>query len=448
MKNLLPNFIIVLGLVFALTSCLDEKYDHEKYGVEENASELLVPEDDLSEEAEEEIKREDLKPFDEGQDPIIRELPEDGKAEKRSFLTHYNHMPYYAYEKAMIECGDFKLSHTQYGHKKFDNHSFYKYWGLHTELHGNEQIYYFTLHKESIVEFKLTDAYENLAMLLFKGDWEYLHHPYNKVKEVYKKLLAYSTSHSRHSEYLGPVQLPAGTYILVIDSRHGKDSPYKLEVCCTPVYDGCYNYGVQLRRDDFESYQEGGLTDQSPYWEKWNYNNPYNDARVYHIDHKYGKVMKICRDPYKSSQYQDDVIYNLGESQYGIYELTFDMGIYKHRSGYFDIQKCLTQYNQYNEIGAKVYFKSDGSAYVLVNGKKHWFNYKNGYWFKVKLQFDFLDRKTKLYIDGHFVCAWSTTHTYYGNYGSNKVEGLSFRPAYTNSCFVVDNICYSVVALI
>lgn len=444
MKKSLLTFATILGLSLALSSCLNEE------GVVDQpakaSEELLLPNDDLSAE-ETEIKRADIKPFEEAGDPIIRELPDEGEAEKRGYLTRYDHIPFYKYEKRMIECGDYLYNHTEYGQKDLDNHNFYRYWGLHTELDGRDQVYYFTLTESSIVEFKLSGAYANLAMLLFKGSWEYDHH-YNKVRETYKKLVAFSTSHSHEKEYLGPIQLEPGTYILVVDSRYGHDSEYRLDICCTPVYDGCYNYGVQLRHEDFESYHEGYIADQSPYWEKWNYNNPYNDARVYHIDHKYGNVLKVCRDPYKNSHYQDDVIYNLGESQHGIYELTFDMGVYKHRSGYFDIQKCLTQYNQYNEIGAKVYFKSDGRAYVLVNGQKHWFYYKNGYWFKVKLKFNFLDRTTKLYINGDYICSWKTTHTWDGHYGSNKIEGLSFRPAYTNSCFVVDNICYSVIALI
>lgn len=444
MKKQILTFTAVLGLIFSLSSCLNE--EELPAQPEKEDSELLVPNDELDEE-ETEIKRNDIKPFDEAESPIIRQLPDDGSAEKRSYLTRYDHIPFYKYEKRMIHCADYLYSHTQYGEKSLDNHNFYKYWGLHTELDGRDQVYYFTLTEASIVEFKLTGAHANLAMLLFKGSWEYDHH-YEKVRETYKKLVAYSTSNSHEKEYLGPVQLEPGTYILVIDSRYGYNTEYRLDVCCEPVYDGCYNYGYQLRYEDFESYHEGYITDQSPYWEKWNYNNHYNDARVYHIDHKYGKVLKVCRDPYKNSYYQDDVIYNLGESQHGIYELSFDMGVYKHRSGYFDIQKCLTQYNQYNEIGAKVYFKSDGNAYVLVNGQKHWFHYKNGYWFKVKLKFNFLDRTTKLYINGDFVCSWSTTHTWDSHYGSNKIEGLSFRPAYTNSCFVVDNICYSVTALI
>lgn len=446
MKKQIPTLITVLGLIFALSSCLNEELKQDEISAEQENTDLLIAEDELTDE-ETEVKRADIKPFDEGEDPIIRELPDDGTAEKRSYLRRHVQIPYHEYEKRSLLCGDYRYADTKYAHREFDNHNFYKYWGLHTALNGRDHVYYFTLYEASIVEFKLTGAHANLAMLLFEGEFGYNHDNY-EVAEKYNKLVAYSTSNSHEKEYLGPMQLDPGTYILVVDSRYGYDSEYRLDVCCEPIYDGCYNYGIQLRKDDFESYQEGGLCDQSPYWERWNHNNPYNDARVHHIDHNYGKVMKVCRDPYKNSHYQDDVVYNLGESQYGIYELTFDMGVYKHRSGYFDIQKCLTQYNQYNEIGAKVYFKSNGAAYVLVNGQKHWFNYNNGYWFKVKLKFDFLDRKTKLYIDGQFICAWSTVHTYYGNYGSNKIEGLSFRPAYTNSCFVVDNICYSVVALI
>jgi hypothetical protein len=442
-KQILP-FVALLGLIFSLSACFNE--EESLVQPEKESSELLVPQDELSAE-ETEIKRTGIKPFDPTTPPMIRQLPEDGSAEKRGHLTRYDHLPFHKYKKRMIYCGDYLFSHTEYGEKSLDNHNFYRYWGLHTELNGRDQVYYFTLKETSVVEFKLSDAHANLAMMLFKGSWEYDQH-HHKAKETYEKLVAFSTSHSQEKEYLGPLQLEAGTYILVIDSRYGQDSEYRLDICCKPVFDGCYNYGVQLRHEDFESYQEGYIADQSPYWEKWNHHNPYNDARVYHIDHKFGKVLKVCRDPYKNSRNQDDVIYNLGESQDGIYELSFDMGVYKHRSGYFDIQKCLTRYNQYNEIGAKVYFKSDGRAYVLVNGKKHWFHYKNGYWFKVKLTFDFLDRKTKLFINGDFICSWKTTHTWDGQYGSNKMEGLSFRPAYTNSCFVVDNICYSVVALI
>ncbi len=445
MKKQLFTLFTIVGLMFSLSSCLNES-EELRIEPETNETALLSPDDDLTAE-ETEIKRLGIKPFEEGEDPIIRKLPSDGKAEKRSYLTCKRSIPFYEFEKAWVECGDYKISHTQYGVKKFENHNFYSYWGLHTELYGRDQVYYFTLHEESIVEFKLSNAHANLAMLLFDGDFHYDHH-YDKVIETYKKLLAYSTSNSHEKEYLGPLQLKPGTYLLVIDSRYGHDSNYRLDICCTPVYDGCYNYGVQLRHDDFESYHLGGLCDQSPYWERWNEHNPYNDARVYQMNNKYGKVMKICRDPYKNSHYQDDVIYNLGESQYGIYELCFDMGVYKHRSGYFDIQKCLSQYNQHNEIGAKVYFKSDGRAYVLVNGQKHWFRYNNGYWFKVKLKFDFLSKTIKLFIDGHLVCDWRTTYTYNGKYGSNKIEGVSFRPAYTNSCYVIDNICYSVVALI
>lgn len=446
MKNRILTFAAVLTIIFFFSSCENELTEITS-NESDLASELLIDDSDLpTDEIEQE--RKDIKAFEDADNFLIRETEDFDRAENRTYLTRYRHLNYDNYQWLKIKCGDYKLDNTQYGKKFYDNHNFYQYFGLHTDLQGRDRAYYVEITEESIVEFKVTQAHANLALLLFKADYEYDHHNH-RVKEVFKGLKGYSTSSSHAGDLLGPIQLKPGKYILVVDSRYGKDSAYKLEVCCKPVYKGCNDYGVQLKYEDYENYYHGGLVAQNaPYWELWNPHNPYNDAIVTSTDHPYNKVMKVCRDPHKNSHNQTDVIYNLGESRHGIYELSFDMGIYKHRSGYFDIQKKLTHGNTHNEFGPKFYFKSDGKAYVKVGGKQHWFNYNNGYWFKVKIKFDFLDRKAKLYIDGHYVCQWDTRDTWDGCCGSNQIEGISFYPKYTNSCYLVDNVCFTAVALI
>lgn len=437
----------IFAIIFFFSACEKEM---QEFTIEENniTSELLIDDSNLPSE-EVVLEEKTIKPFEDADNFMIREKGNFDLAQKRSYLTKYRNISYHNYQWYKIRCADQKISDTHHGYTRLNNNDFYNYWGLHTELHGRDQTYYFDLTEESIVEFKLTEAHANLALLLFKGDYAYDNHNH-RVKEVYKSLKAYSTSSSHSRELLGPIKLEPGKYILVVDSRYGYGSSYKLNVYCTPVYKACHDQqGYQLRYEDYQHYYNGGLVAQhAPNWELWNPHNPYNDAKVTTTQHPYDKVMKICRDPHKNSINQPDVIYNLGESRHGIYELSFDMGIYQHRSGYFDIQKVLTHNNNHNEVGPKFYFKSDGRAYIKVGGREHWFHYKNGYWFNVKIKFDFLSRKAGLYIDGHFICDWTTTLTWDRCCGSNQIEGINFYPKYTNSCFLVDNICFSAIALI
>lgn len=293
---------------------------------------------------------------------------------------------------------------------------FYNYFGFNTNLNGNDEIYSFYSATNQEVSFKVTNTNQNLAMFLFEGSYSA---PYAYVKSI----TAYSTSQSNYSEALNNVHLKAGkNYVLIIDSKPGYPSNYRLEVTCHNNVRYCDTFNGRT--------SNVGIAAQMPSkWTKWSYSSldiPVQPA----------KYLKVERNNWGSSQ--PDVILKTGTLTHGRYKLEMDMWVYSGESAYFNIQKRLR-----TEWGAEIHFHSNGTGEVEVGGQSYYFYYPQNTWFKCELIFNFNTNRVGLYINNSLATnSWRLSSTHSSYYGSSMIEGIDFYTPSNNSRYFIDNVCF------
>ncbi len=347
------------------------------------------------------------------------------------------------FEKATLECGALKSGSTEDFNFNTNDQEFYQRHGLRTNLQGNDRAYYVFVTEAKNYMFQLSGASTNLAMLLFKANITSPEENGNDiVTESTTALVSYSTSRSVRREQLGPVFLEPGAYVLVIDSRPGKGSSFELEMSCMEAGASCDGkLGNGLIAEDFSPYNfYRDITQVSSYWEDF---FPGRGFPAQVRSYLGNKVLHLYRTNTNVNEHENNIILSLGERNSGQYSLEFDLGVFKGRSAYFNIQKVLTEQNADNEVGAELFFPSNGHAYVLVGGEKRPFRYLNGYWNRIKLLWDFETNSTVLYVNGKRQVSWKATDTNVGPGGTKVLEGINFYPAFNNSFWIMDNFCFS-----
>jgi len=338
---------------------------------------------------------------------------------------------------ANIACGQVKYG-TVYGHSNKIHNGVYNHFGLNANLNGRDFIYLLHVTQPSLVEFDLDNTNQNLAMVLFKTNVA-LAQTFTALQLTDVK--AYSTSSSTHGDHLGPVQLQPGYYALVVDSRYGYYSNFKLSVDCTPVGGGCVPSTLSLATDDFKGYNTGNISHQSYRWDKWNSGAAYDGEVVWNSNYS-DKLLKIERKP-TSSAHQPDVLWKFGTRYAGHYAIKMKMWVFNYNSAYFNIQKNLTYGNHNNEFGGQVYFYGNGTGKVYIGGQNYHFSYGQNKWMDIRIDVNFYTNQTRLIIDGHTKASWPCNWWAHGHYGSSQIEALDFYPYASDSKFYLADICLS-----
>jgi len=337
-----------------------------------------------------------------------------------------------------VYCGNTKYG-TVYGHSNKIHDGVYNHFGLNSNLNGRDYIYLLYVPHDRTVEFELSNTNQNLAMVLFKTNVLQTS-PYHRLQLTDVK--AYSTSHSIYGDKVGPVYLTPGYYALVVDSRYGYYSNFKLQVkCASSTSTGCVPSTLHVLSDDFKGYSTGNISHQSARWDKWN-SGAYYDGQVVWNSNYSDKLLKIERKS-TSSSHQPDVLWKFGTRSWGHYVLNMKMWIYNGNSGYFNLQKNLTYGNNNNEFGGQVYFYSNGTGKVYIGGQNYHFSYGQNKWMDIRIDVNFYTNQTRLIIDGHTKATWPCTWWAHGYYGTKQLEAIDFYPYASNSRFYVSNICLS-----
>lgn len=296
------------------------------------------------------------------------------------------------------------------------SNNFYNHFGFSANLNGNDEIYSFYSSTNQEVSFRVTNTNQNLAMFLFEGHYSA---PYAYVKTI----KAHSTSQSNHSEALNNVHLQAGKhYVLIIDSKPGYPSNFRLAVECHNNVRYC---------DNFNGRTTGvGIAAQVPAkWSKWSHSSQDLPVRP-------NKYLKVERNNFGSSQ--PDVILKTGTLTHGRYKLDMDMWVYGGESAYFNIQKRLR-----TEWGAEIHFNSNGTGEVEVGGQSYYFYYPQNVWFNCELIFNFNTNRVGLYINGaQATNSWRLSATHSSYYGSSMIEGIDFYAPSNNTRYFIDNVCF------
>jgi len=362
---------------------------------------------------------------------LITLSPEAAVTSRSSYdLTVYNGL-------ASIACSNVKYG-TVYGHSNKVHNGVYNHFGLNANLNGGDYIYLINVTQPSVVEFDLDNTTQNLAMVLFETDVA-LATTFTLLQ--LQDVKAYSTSSSTHGDNVGPVQLQPGYYALVIDSRYGYPSNFKLSVNCHIVDPGCVPSTHTLVSDDFKGYSTGNISHQSYRWDKWNAGAYYDGEVVWNANYS-DKLLKVERKS-TSSAHQPDVLWKFGTRSWGHYVINMKMWVYNYNSAYFNIQKNLTYNNSNNEFGGQVYFYSNGTGKVYIGGQNYHFSYGQNKWMDIRIDVNFYTNQTRLIIDGHTKATWPCTWWAHGQYGSSQIEAIDFYPYANNSKFYISGICLS-----
>jgi len=363
---------------------------------------------------------------------ILPSLDEEQVASRSSYnLNIYNGI-------TNINCGNIKYG-SLFGQSNKVHDGVYGHFGLSTNLNGRDYIYLLYVPNDMTVEFDLDNTNQNLAMVLFRTNVA-LASTFTALQLTDVK--AYSTSHSIYGDNVGPVYLTPGYYALVVDSRHGYSSNYKLSVkCASSTSIGCVPSTQKVLSDNFKSYNTGNISHQSARWDKWN-SGAYYDGEVVWNSNYSDKLLKIDRKSTSSSN-QPDVLWKIGHRSWGHYVLNMNMWVYSGNSAYFNLQKNLTFGNHNNEFGGQVYFYSNGSGKVYIGGHNYHFSYNQNKWMDIRIDVNFYTNQTRLIIDGHVKATWPCTWWAHGKYGSKQLEAIDFYPFASNSRFWVSNVCLS-----
>lgn len=357
------------------------------------------------------------------------------------------------FEESTIRCGtslsasteDYDINAENDPQYRKDD-DFYIRHNLNTNLDGNDRSFYLFVTEPKNYTFNLSNTTNNLAMLIFSAN---LTSPAdNGTEEATEEttgLVAFSTSNSTTSEKIGPVFLDKGEYLIVVDSKPGKGSSFNLRVSCQNVNVGCSGeFGTGLIADGFEQYKVfEDVTQMSSNWEDYSPNLGF-ETFIYNVSGK-GKTLRVQRrrSGTTASVFEPNVVFLLGERNFGKYALEFDLGVYRGRSAYFNLVNSLSERNANNEVGAELVFPSNGRGYAMIGGQRKNFTYRNGYWQRIKLVWNFGANKVELYIQGNKVADWAANSLNVGGTGTGSVEGVNFLPAFNNSVFIVDNFCFS-----
>ena len=322
-----------------------------------------------------------------------------------------------------LNCGS-TISGTTYGKSNKVTTSLYNQFGIAAQLDGGDDIFHFDVISETIVEIELSNTSSNMGMVLFEGG---INCSGSNCSYQVNELVAVTSSSSTQGERLY-VTLQAGTYILVVDAPYGVASDFTLGMTC--LYDLVlqeeYNYG-----DNFNSYNNGNISWQSNTWSKWNAN--YSDGQVVG---EYNKFLYMTRNTYGS---QPSAIYDLAQHDNGIYHVDFQIWVASNRSAYFNVQKQLTYGNSNNEFGIEVYFYNNRTGAVKIAGRTYPFRYNQNQWIDVTLDVHLNESEAWVMIGNEgiqFNPRWSNGT----NYGSLKMDAVSFYPAQSDARFWIDNI--------
>lgn len=344
--------------------------------------------------------------------------------------------------RGSISCGNRISGNNFYGFNNFSTY-FYQANGLSvgSNLDGRDDYFDIYVDREVIVNFELTGTSTNMAMMLF--DLNVSCPPGimcvtsmdNVTSFSQIKIIGYTRSSSPYSDNIRGVVLKPGVYSLIVDAPAGAASSYRLQMNCTPTGGGGGGWNDIQYGDNFNGYYTGNISPQSSSWTKWT--NANRDGRVVG---SYDKELYIAADPYASSSTQPDVLYRLRNHNNDFYNINFELYVDRYRSAYFNLQKMLTYNNSNNEFGAQVYFNSDGTGRVTINGRSYSFSYSQGRWIGVRAKYDFNSGTASITIGGRTVANFNPYWRSGSSYGSGNLQAVNFYAHRSDARYWVDNI--------
>lgn len=186
--------------------------------------------------------------------------------------------------------------------------------------------------------------------------------------------------------------------------------------------------------DNFESYNVGLLSPQSPWWIPWSGPEDGVPSAAVSTDHasQGTKAMKVA---YESAAGDDQVLL-LGNKTAGRFELQWKMYIPSGNAGYFNVQNNETPGQKWN---LDVYFDSIGTARMIINAQSPTqpanatFAYPHDQWFTLRMYFDLDNNIAKMFSGGNLILGWA--------YPDN-IGGIDFYAATMWDLYYIDEVEY------
>ena len=430
MKKLAISTVVIAATMLFFTSCQKEN-SLNKSEEDQIEQSLMVPERDNSNYSIEKIPNltpkvetnnmlKSLEKMTEtlstrGANPIVISYP--------CLLPEFN--------ASTLYCGN-RVGSTTVGRANRYSDNFYQQLGFSSNLNGGDKVFYFNASEESIVNFYLSNAHQNLSMMLLKG-----HYVWNNgvIEERFDEVEAYTVSHDMTSDRLANLRLTTGKYMLIVDSNPLEESSFILSVSCSPVNTSCNSTpGYGLFQDKFDNYTTGYISPQSSNWNKWN-NNRF-DGEV--INNGGGKILKVDYKEGYNSNDQADFILDLGPRTSGSYQLEFDMWLYDNNTAYLSLQKTIRE-----DVGALIYINKNGQGSIMLNeaGYKN-FTFPTNKWAKVRFDVNLNANITTFYIDGVFKATWPCTASLFRNSNNTRLfRGVNFLIS-DGGLYYINNVCF------
>ncbi len=166
--------------------------------------------------------------------------------------------------------------------------------------------------------------------------------------------------------------------------------------------------------DDFETYNVGNISAQSPHWIPWDLNDAAGNAVGAEVSTEFAsngtKSMKV-----KLDGAGDDQLLQLGNKTTGRYSLAWKYYIPAGKAAYFNIQTDEDNPGASSaNFAAEIYFRATGMVEVTSPTPVATAPYPQGQWFPVELVVDLDNNLAKLFVNGALLRAWAYT----GDFGA------------------------------
>lgn len=342
-----------------------------------------------------------------------------------------------------IACGHTINGTLSDGASNFSNSTYLRF-NLVGSLNGRDDIYTLNLLQPAVVTLNLGNTTENLAMVLFEG-WV-LRTPTTSIVQL-KSVEDFTNSTSDYGDLIGPVFLPAGSYVLVVDGPSNKESAYTLKMSCDYLNgnpDQPTNNGITtLIKDKFDTYVVGNnLSTQATHWVKYR-TAAKLDARVLKSANSSNQYAYFAHQDGIETNDQPNVILRTGTRTSGQYQLQTKLWVYQGRNARIGVIKRFSTGNTSNEIGAQIYFTGNGNGIITVNSKVLSFTYPQSQWMTIGIAIDFTSNKYELSINGVKKASWDANWEVNSATGSKRIEAFQFQATSNNAQFYLDDLGFN-----
>lgn len=378
-------------------------------------------------------------------DQLIRTDDSRKQAELRS--DYFFSVPTKAVKS--IACGNQINGSLSDGTNKFSNSTYLRF-NLVGSLNGRDDIYTLNLPQPAVITLSLRNTTENLAMVLFEGTVVRESVKDNNVATSIvqlKSVEGFTNSTSDYGDLIGPVFLPAGSYVLAVDGPSGQESHYSLKMNCDYLSGNpdqpTGNGSTTLIKDKFDSYIAGNdLSIQANHWVKYR-TAAKLDAKVLKSSNTLNQYAYFAQQEGIETNDQPNVILRTGTRTSGEYQLQTKLWVYQGRNARIGIIKRFSTGNASNEIGAQIYFTGNGNGIITINSKVLSFTYPQGQWMALGIAIDFTSNKYELSINGAKKASWDADWDVNSAMGSKRIEAFQFQATSNNAQFYLDDLSFN-----